>query len=377
MAYEIDFIGVKETECKKDADAICLRWKSGKDYNGNDVYTVGVVDGGFEAHGQAMVRHMNEYYFNDAAGRKAPFEKIVDFVVVTHPDSDHTTGLKVILENFNVQNIYMNRPWLYIDFLFPFVDDGRITKSSLKERLYEKYSTIVEIEAIALAKRIQILDAFQGTIINNKIDILSPSKKFYINLLLESEKTPLQNKGLFQQAFDTYTRYTESVKALFETWFNEELRENVSTSAENESSVVLFGLDAGQGFLLTGDAGIRALTEALDYANCNGKDISSDLSFYQMPHHGSRHNVSPSVLNRMLGKVVPKDEKTGKTAFSSVAEKSDHPLKMVTNAYIRRGVTTYKTQGATICHKHGNMPDRGWTKMNEIQFSPYVEDWDD
>lgn len=39
MAYEIDFVGVGD-ECKKDADAIALRWK---DLFGN--YKIAVYDG--------------------------------------------------------------------------------------------------------------------------------------------------------------------------------------------------------------------------------------------------------------------------------------------------------------------------------------------
>ena len=65
MAYEIDFIGVGADEATQDADAICLRWKYRINSNGNPQYKVGVVDGGFEAHGIAMINHMNRYYFDD------------------------------------------------------------------------------------------------------------------------------------------------------------------------------------------------------------------------------------------------------------------------------------------------------------------------
>ena len=135
MAYEIDFIGVTKDKASKDADAICLRWKSGIDHYGNQLYKVGVIDGGFEAHGDALVKHLNKYYFNDKEAKKSKADKIIDFMMVTHPDQDHTIGLKKVLENFSVQKIYMNLPWLYVDELFDKVDDGRITKESLKNRL--------------------------------------------------------------------------------------------------------------------------------------------------------------------------------------------------------------------------------------------------
>ena len=380
MAYEIDYIGVKADKATKDADAICLRWKTGIALNGMPIYKVGVIDGGFEAHGNAMIAHMNQYYFDDAEGVKSKEKKTIDFVVVTHPDQDHAIGLKQVLKAFDVKKIYMNRPWLYVDELFDKVNDGRITKQSLRERLRNNYETIADIENIAEENKIPIYEAFEGTYVENEILILSPEKQFYLDLLVESEKTPLQEQAAFNQD-GLFGRIANAVKAYivnkFEDWDIETLRENEETSAENETSVVLRGLVEGDGFLLTGDAGIRALNKAIDYMEQIGEDVISEISFYQIPHHGVRHNVSPSLLDRMVGQRVKKGATRNKTAYASVAEGSDHPLKMVTNAYIRRGVSTYETNGNTICHHCGQMPKRGWTQLKMIEFADYVEEWDD
>ena len=380
MAYEIDYIGVKADKATKDADAICLRWKTGIALNGMPIYKVDVIDGGFEAHGNAMIAHMNQYYFDDAEGVKSKEKKTIDFVVVTHPDQDHAIGLKQVLKAFDVKKIYMNRPWLYVDELFDKVNDGRITKQSLRERLRNNYETIADIENIAEENKIPIYEAFEGTYVENEILILSPEKQFYLDLLVESEKTPLQEQAAFNQD-GLFGRIANAVKAYivnkFEDWDIETLRENEETSAENETSVVLRGLVEGDGFLLTGDAGIRALNKAIDYMEQIGEDVISEISFYQIPHHGGRHNVSPSLLDRMVGQRVKKGATRNKTAYASVAEGSDHPLKMVTNAYIRRGVSTYETNGNTICHHCGQMPKRGWTQLKMIEFADYVEEWDD
>lgn len=380
MAYEIDFIGVNAEQSTKDADAICLRWKDDIAGYGEQTYKVGVVDGGFEVHGDAMVRHMNQYYFHDKYSYKNPEDKIVDFMVVTHPDQDHVSGLKKVLENFSVQKIYMNRPWLYVDDLYEKVNDGRITKDSLYRRLREKYKIIADIEDIAEEQNIPVYEAFEGTYIENKLLILSPSKDFYLDLLVESEKTPLQEESGARQD-GLFTKFAQAAKKavldLFENWDIETLREGETTSAENETSVVIRGIIDDSGFLLTGDAGNRALNRAIDYMESIGEDILTDVSFYQIPHHGGRHNVSPSLLNRMLGKKVSRGVTTGRSAFASVAQGSDHPLKMVTNAYIRRGVTPYLTSGNVLWHHNGLMPDRGWRKAESIKFSNYVEEWDD
>ena len=380
MAYEIDTIGVPHDQAAKDADAICLRWKA--EMNDSDVseYQVGVIDGGFEAHGDAMVKHMNTYYFDDPYERKDSSEKIVDFVVVTHPDIDHVLGLKSVLDKFCVKRLYMNRPWLYAEELFPHVDDGRITVESLERRLREKYTAIADIEEIANERGIQVYEAFQGTRIENALEVLSPSRGFYLEMLIESEKTPLETKGVTGHGIDGYVKHASQVVrqaplSLAETWSEELLQEDVSTSAENESSVVLRGEVDGSGFLLVGDAGIRALGKAMDFAEENGRDLRDSVSYYQIPHHGGRHNVSPSVLNRMLGPVVIEGVSTGKSAFASAAEDSDHPLKMVTNAYLRRGVKVFRTHGATL-HHHVDMPDRSWGPALPIDFSKWVEEWD-
>lgn len=379
MSYEIDFIGVGSEKCSQDADAICLRWLRGTDIFGLQHYTVGVVDGGFEAHGEALIQHMNKYYFDDKYDLKKAEEKTIDFMVITHPDQDHTVGLKKVLENFNVQKIYMNRPWLYVNELYDKVDDGRITKSSLKRRLREKYRTIADIEDIAEEKEIPIYEAFQGTYIEDEILIVSPEKQFYLDLLVESEKTPLQETSSYYKEgiFTSFAQYAKKkVLNLLESWDIETLRDGEVTSAENETSVVIRGIVDGSGFLLTGDAGIRALNKAIDYMDAIGEEILNVVSFYQIPHHGGRHNVSPSLLNRMIGPKLDEGEETKRSAVASVAKDSDHPLKMVTNAYIRRGVTPYKTQGNTFCHHEGQMPNRGWSQSVAIAFSDYVEDWD-
>lgn len=255
----------------------------------------------------------------------------------------------------------MNRPWKYVDDLFDKINDGRITKESLARRLREKYKTIADIEDMAKEKNIPIYEAFEGTHIEDELLILSPEKQYYLSLLVSSEKTPLEMSSALQHD-GTLLKFLESVKDfalnILETWDIETLRESETTSAENETSVILRGKVDGSGFILTGDAGIGSLNRAIDYMEKIGENIVEDISFYKVPHHGGRHNVSPSVLNRMLGEKIEKGSSRNKVAFASVAQNSSHPLKMVTNAYIRRGVTIYKTNGNVICHHNGKMPDR-------------------
>ena len=379
MSYEIDFIGVGD-QCKQDADAICFRWKTGQDIFGNPIYKVGVFDGGFQAHGEEMTKTLNKYYFDDPNGEKSAERKVIDFVCVSHPDQDHTVGIPEILENFKVKKIYMNRPWVYSDELWACVTDKRI---NLTKHLREAFPYIADIEDKAVEKGIPIYEAFEGTVVESCFRILSPTKDFYFQMLCESDKTLLQTQESALAKMKNVLKYVVAkarnvVLTLTETWAHEELRENVSTTPENESSVILLGTIDDQKILLTGDAGIRALDEAINYAESIGVRLKTEVEFYQIPHHGGRHNVSPSILNRLLGNILPEGTDPERTAYASSAKDSDHPYKMVMNAFLRRGVNPFtNNSGNTIYHHTKDMPIRGWASAQSFPFSDYVEEWDD
>ena len=169
--------------------------------------------------------------------------------------------------------------------------------------------------------------------------------------------------------------FDKIMNTLIESWSQEKLRENVTTTAENEMSVVILGQVDEDKFLLTGDAGLRSLKKAIEYAESISISIKDDVNFYQIPHHGGRHNISSSLLNSMIGEIVDENETNGKRAFVSAGKNSNHPLKMVVNAFTRRGVEVYKTDGG-IVHHQMNMPDRiGWTSAIKLNLNTRVEEW--
>ena len=112
---------------------------------------------------------------------------------------DHASGLTEILNEFEVKKVYVNLPWLYVNELYEIVKDGRITKKSLEDRLRKTYKYVEDIEKICIEKNIPIKESFEGTIIDDRFKILSPSKKFYIDLLAESNKTPETEKESFKR----------------------------------------------------------------------------------------------------------------------------------------------------------------------------------
>lgn len=361
MNYELEFIGINEDSC--DADAICMRFFD----VAHARYIVGVYDGGIQKYGDSLVSHLKKYYFADTK------DQTIDFIICSHPDQDHALGLCSLFDNFKVDALIINRPWLYIDNIWDNVPDGRITKSSLETRLKEAYPYVDALEQRANEAGTDIYEGFQGTTIYSHLKILSPTKEFYLKLLIESNKTPLSESAAKQSGL--FTRILNEVKTAIESWTNELLKEDIATSPENETSIVVCGDMDDEKFLLTGDAGIRALRQSIDYAESIGIDVTKDIKIHQIPHHGGRHNVSPSILDSLVGKRVEKNTVPTKTAFVSVGKGTDHPKKMVTNAYMRRGAKVYEVRSSIVRHQRG-MPDRpGWTTVTPTPFYGEVEDW--
>jgi len=357
MQYEIDFLPVGKEE--RSGDALALR------YGNNGVYTIQVVDGGDEAAGEGLVRQINAYYGSPT---------FIDHVVLTHADDDHSSGLREVIRSFKVGALWMNRPWLYADEIIHLFRDTRFTVDGLKRRLKQDYPILAEIEQIAESKGVPIFEAFRGARVG-EFRILSPSRQRYLELIPQFSRTPepAQAVRVWSQPAGMLARAVRAgVEWIAESWGKETLEEDVETTASNESSVVQFADLGGRRVLLTGDAGAQSLHEAADFAAVLGIDLPG-VRFIQVPHHGSRHIVSPSALNRWLGEPLGTGESRQSTAFASVAAEDDErPRKKVTNAFIRRGAAVHVTKGVTKHHYH-DMPDRGWSRSVPLEFSDQVE----
>jgi beta-lactamase superfamily II metal-dependent hydrolase len=362
-AYEIDFLPVGNGECS--GDAICIRYGT----PGN--YKVMVYDGGTKESGEKLVEHIRQHYGTSH----------VDYVVCSHPDADHASGLSVVLENLSIGELWMHRPWEHSAVIRDYFKDGRITDASLAERLKDKMAAAYALEELALEKDIPLYEPFKGSQIG-AFHVMSPSKDWYVHSLIpDFAKSPekKQAAGVDESIFKSlYASAKNAVAGIAESWGFETLREDVSTSAENESSVVLYAVIAERGILLTGDAGIQALSDTATYAESQGVSLPDKLKFTQVPHHGSRNNVSPSVLDRLIGPKTHSPVTDARlTTFVSAAKESDiHPRKMVVNGFLRRGASVMATKGQSIRH-HYNMDVRnGWGAIESISFSEEVESWD-
>lgn len=354
MGIEIDFLPVGNGE--KSGDAIALRF--GNLFGRRNEQIVMVVDGGTQDSGQALVEHIRAYYGTDT----------VDIVLSTHPDGDHASGLNVVMDELVVGQLWMHRPWEHCTDISELFHDGRITDDSISDGLREDLEHAWELEKIARRKRIRIVEPFcdgeVNRILPGNVAVLGPSLEFYEGLLPHFRDMPEVNEALLAYLRKAMNSFAEGVSNLAtkiaEGWGYETLAdpEEDATSAENNSStIVLIGYENHQ-LLLTGDAGVPALEKAADFAEFHGIDLRA-VKFSQIPHHGSKRNIGPDILDRILGPKLP-IRSQNKTAFVSAAKKGmpKHPAKKVTNAYQRRGAKVLATQGSKKWH-YLNAPVRG------------------
>lgn len=318
--YEIAFHCVGEGGPGGDAITIIY------EINGQKV--LDIVDCGTIGAGEKIVERIQENY--PGLG--------VRNIVCTHGDQNHLSGLPTIIEELGAQNVYVNFPWHYTD-------------EAVGRRLKSNFRTLAEFEKTI--SNLNVLPAFQDTQVG-LFKILTPSRERYIELAPIMDEKPSVIGSVFSRVAEV------AVDLIPDSWNTESLEDAITnpTSNSNESSVVMHA-DFGEfRVLLTGDAGVQGLTEAADYCDSTGvtlpfqSTLGSPLIF-QIPHHGSRHNISSEVLDRFLGErqVDPNHEKT-QYALASVGKDSDtHPRKKTTNAFNRRSCTVLdNSEGVPVVH---------------------------
>ncbi|HVU46940.1 MAG TPA: hypothetical protein VHD85_12475 [Terracidiphilus sp.] len=364
MGYEVDYIAVGEGE--KSGDAICLRY--GNLAGPREEQVVITIDGGTIESGDKVVEHVKAHYCTDS----------VDVAILSHPDTDHASGMRQILENLRVGMVAMHLPWDHSHAAKALLEDSSISTDSIRTKLRRNLSAAREIEQIAKRKQIPIVEPFAGATNNSGLVVLGPTKDYYREMLCCFDCMPTTtNYAASNTLAQILRQFGQSAsKWISENWFTETLKEPEpdATSPENNSSVIFMLQIDGQKLLFTGDAGVPALHSAIDYANSVRISVGG-INFFDVPHHGSRRNLGPSIVNRLFGSIRTNDTKDW-TAFISAAKAGEpkHPNKRVTNALRRRGASVSVTAGRSICFPFQAPPRAGWVSIEPIPFYTQVED---
>lgn len=292
-------------------DAIAMRLQGPYDPRPRVV----VIDAGYTDDGEAIVRHVQDTYETD----------VVDLAIGTHSDSDHINGLKPVLEGLRVQELAIHRPWLYSAEMRVAAAEVRLSKAvgaTLDGKFERSLSAVSDVTALAEDLGVTIVDPFAGfSRFHGAVTVLGPSKEYYCSLLPSFRSAPTALSGGLATVLRKMAAAKEAIVDVFEDVMVETLTNGGTTAAENAASVITLVTYGTERILLTGDASIEALGHAADYGSLD--HATTPLALFQAPHHGSKHNLGPQILDRLLG---PKGSTGGCALVSAAAGSDKHPV---------------------------------------------------
>lgn len=284
VKYEVRFFAVGET--KKGGDSIFIRL-----YDKNDNLVVILIDGGYKDTGNKVIEYMKSLGIDT-----------INLMVNTHPDLDHISGLITIMESpdIKVDKLLYNRPWRDHNIHSNLFKDNRITENSLNKRLIESFKKAYELEQTALkkdticGKKCEIVHPVIGNTYFDCFHILGPTAEHYRNYLLSSDKTPTSDYNENKEPYKPRTLIWRKFLGYIISWFDRE-----KTSDINETSIVSFLQLPDANFLFTGDSGKVGISNAVKYLYEDSPIMNYKVTHLQLPHHGSRKNISPEIIRNI------------------------------------------------------------------------------
>ncbi len=367
--YQIDILPIGDKKC---GEAIAIRFGE-LELAANDPQkqTVVLIDGGYQGDAEMIVEHVGNH-FN---------AKKIDLVVSTHDHDDHTGGLIGVVGTIPIDQLWMHQPWEHsVDMLASRRE--KFVSARLTDKLQKSLQALNDLQLAADAAGIVPVEPFSGRQFVSPygiLTVLGPSQAYYEELLqqilTDSEaKAQGQPVGLATELSNLIRKAAQAAAGVFESHRIETLTDNGETSPSNNTSAILLLelADKSERFLFCGDAGIPALERAyLEYTTLGYK--TGDLNFVQVPHHGSRRNVGPTILDKFLGtRTVQPDMQRGAACVSVAKDCTDdgHPKKVVTNAFKRRGYPVTPTKGKGVMYGFSRV---GWSSVNPLPLFESVE----
>ena len=270
MKSEIEFLAVGEGT--KAGDAIVVR------YGDVNAYQLMLIDGGHAETGGNIIAHLKKHFGPNP---------VLQHMVLTHSDADHASGLRTVLQEIKVNNLWLHVPWLLAEEARGLFKDKRWTQDGLGQSIKAEYDIVSEILDLGQAAGCKMDYPFAGSDIG-PFKILSPTLGAYLYLLPQFDRTPDPDQEAIEAANMWLGKETR-IKKLFEaakaalqnwtteSWDKERLKDGGITSASNKSSVVLYGSFEKGNVLLTSDAGINGLTWAANNAKSLGLTLAAIL----------------------------------------------------------------------------------------------------
>jgi beta-lactamase superfamily II metal-dependent hydrolase len=335
--YEVDFLPVGNAG--RHGDAIAMRFTRPD----NGQYAHVIIDAGFDENGDALVEHVQRW-FNTRS---------VDLAILTHPDGDHIGGMGTVIRKLDVGTLCVHR-------LRDRGGDGLPAADAVDELIQ-----VAEENGTAIHEPFAGSHAFGGG-----LRILGPTEEWYAELVAAQQLEAGERAAAKRVApAEGRLGVAEAARLLGQRFLaalpgEVEFDDAGGTNPRNNTSAITLVQVDGYRMLFTADAGVPALDRAWDWLVENIGDATPP-GFVQLPHHGSRHNASSALLDRILGET---GQAQTKTAFVNVGpDAKKHPSPRVANGFMRCGHRVYQTKGITIHHHSADAPDRGWPPVTPLE----------
>lgn len=321
MFYEIDVLDLGNA----DAKIISL--------NDNGARQTIVIDGGNPGDGEKVVQHLNKYHRVDH----------IDLVICTHPDKDHIGGLPEIISSIKTNRVWIHDPLQHIEPLFFRLLLAGAKAQNKAQKIVESFEATLNFISIVDRLGIPRVEPFDGLEYGPLI-VVGPTVEYYSGLISGFRNID----ALVADELKDYNPLQDLLESLTEeNNTNCVLDEKNDTSNENNSSVIILGIIDEKKFLFTGDAGVQALTSASERYHLD------NIHWLDVPHHGSKHNLSTTLLDYFRPQV---------SSISADGSRK-HPSRAVINALKKYG-NVYST------HKSGNMAWYNWKNPNRTDYNP-------
>jgi len=327
-----------------DADSIVVtRWL-------NDVPTRVLIDGGNKSDAKTVRGFLED--------RGIEF---VDHVVCSHPHDDHSGGLSELVEDTTLD---FGKAWMHIpqnhvdlDAIHSAVANAAGVKTA--QLVEASVQTGLDLLDLFALRGIHVEEPFQGSQIGF-LEACGPTETCYEELLAE-----LADAGKLRE-LDSYFTQSDVSEYLTEKFGiggkaaavkSSSLLDDPQTDPLNNTSTVLATKFNSRIYLFTADAGAPALAAA---ANAYG-DLAN-LNWMQLPHHGSRRNITQVLIEHFAPK----------WAFVSAAGNQKHPRRAVVNAFKKQGAKVFSThypKSGALRHHDGEVPDHDG-------YSPAIPLWE-
>ncbi|RJQ35155.1 MBL fold metallo-hydrolase [Candidatus Parcubacteria bacterium] len=269
-----------------------------------------IVDGGCAEQGVKVLPYLQTHH---AANAKV--------VVSTHSDNDHIGGLADIIAATRPARVYMNDPRFFQNEASIIERARRELAVEQLERLRAAFERMDGVRTAAAAIPTDVYWVFAGpnpilTWGQWNIYAVGPTTAHFDDVWF----TEGTLAGLYSNDSEEAVEQTRrSGRGLID--------DGTDTSGMNNTSIMLLIEGPGQKVLLTGDGGMRAIREGHAI-----KDLSN-LTLFDVPHHGSRRNVDTAILELLRPRV----------AYISSPGTPKHPRRAVVRKLQHVGSVVYST----------------------------------